>query len=344
MTILFFSRLFYPHVGGVETHALETGKILVKDGHTVIVVTENHSWPAIERVEGIKVYRMPIGKDNWFKKFRSWSWLWKNRKLIKEADVIHCHDVFFWYLPFRFLFPTKPVYTTFHGHEMKFPPAKKAILVRKMSEKLSWGNICVGKYLQKWYGTKPTLVTDGAIVARKESHVKKIQGKIKIVFLGRLEPDTGIPTYLQMLSILKSKHRDFSLEACGDGNLREDVEQYGRVHGFVNNVSHFITQADFVFASSQLSIMEALLGKRIVFAAYDNELKKDLLSLAHFGKWIIMSDDPSYLADQFTVVMKNPSAYNTQIEDAHQWVKTQTWRGLADLYIQLWKLNSHQHS
>ncbi len=341
MTILFFTRLFYPHTGGVETHALEIGKFLVKDGHTVIVVTENHSWPVIDSVEGIKVYRMPVGKDNWFKKFRIWSWLWKHRKLIKKADVIHCHDVFFWYLPFRFLFPTKPVYTTFHGHEMKFPPAKKAIIVRKMSEKLSWGNICVGKYLQKWYGTKPTLVTDGAIVARKESHVKTIQGKIQIVFIGRLDPDTGISTYLHMLDLLKSKHRDFSFEVCGDGSLREDAEQYGRVHGFVQNVTDFISRADIVFASSQLSIMEALLGKRIVFAAYDNELKKDLLSLAHFGKWIIMSDDPSYLANQFTVVMKNPTAYNTQIEDAYQWVKTQTWRSLADLYIQLWQLNSY---
>jgi glycosyltransferase involved in cell wall biosynthesis len=341
MTILFFSRLFYPHIGGVETHALQIGKMLVKYGHKVVVVTEKYSWSDTDSVEGIQIYRMPVGKENRLKKFRVWVWLWKQRQLITQADIIHCHDVFFWYLPFRFIFPNKPVYTTFHGHEMTFPPSKKAILVRKISEKLSWGNICVGAYIQKWYGTKPTFVTDGAIETVKESHLKKMQGKIKIVFIGRLEPDTGVPLYLHLLDIVKSKHIDFSFEACGDGSLRELVKQYGIVHGFVQNVPEYINDADIVFASSQLSIMEAFLGKRIVFAAYENALKKDLLSLAHFGKWIILSDNPSYLADQVIAVMNNPLAYKNQIENAYQWVKTQTWRNLADLYTQLWQLNSH---
>ena len=81
MTILFFARLFYPHIGGVEKHVLEIGKILIKKGHKIIVFTELHDkkLKLQERFEGIQVYRVPVGKDNWFKKFRIWwwlSWLW----------------------------------------------------------------------------------------------------------------------------------------------------------------------------------------------------------------------------------------------------------------------------
>ena len=74
-------------MGGVETHALETGKILVKDGHTVVVVTENHSWSATESVQGIQVYRIPVGKDDWFKKFRVWLAITIKQPFIPKLSV-----------------------------------------------------------------------------------------------------------------------------------------------------------------------------------------------------------------------------------------------------------------
>ena len=70
MNILFFSRLFYPHIGGVEKHVLEISKILIKKGHKIVVVTEQHQkdLKSKEKVEGIEVYRIPDLKENWLKK------------------------------------------------------------------------------------------------------------------------------------------------------------------------------------------------------------------------------------------------------------------------------------
>lgn len=148
MNILFISRLSYPHIGGVETHLREIGKCLSRKGHTVMVITGKQiNYPKIKFIGLLFI----------------WLWFFRNRSVIEEADIVHCHDVFFWYLPFRFLYPKKPVYTTFHGYETAFPPSRKAVLIRKISEKLSWGNICVGDYIKKWYGTKPTFVTYGGI-------------------------------------------------------------------------------------------------------------------------------------------------------------------------------------
>ncbi|MBI4091770.1 MAG: glycosyltransferase family 4 protein, partial [Candidatus Levybacteria bacterium] len=191
MNVLFLTRRFYPDIGGVEKHVLEVSKELVKRGHEVTVITENsfslklrgvntyhsedqsdtysiNSNKAVKSIQidhselkKIKVLRLNFGKENSFKKFRVWLRLLRHTDTIKKSSVVHCHDVFFWYLPFRFLFPFKKVFTTFHGYETIFPPSTKARLLRKISEKLSYGNICIGDFIKKWYGTKPDYVTYG---------------------------------------------------------------------------------------------------------------------------------------------------------------------------------------
>ena len=113
MTILFFTSRFWPEIGGVETHALEVAKELVKRGHKVSVISENHGGlKDKEDYKGIEIYRIKIQTSERLKKFAIWHWLFKNRNLIKKADTIHCHDVFYWFLPYKFLYPKKPVFTT----------------------------------------------------------------------------------------------------------------------------------------------------------------------------------------------------------------------------------------
>jgi glycosyltransferase involved in cell wall biosynthesis len=202
MKVVFLARRFYPEIGGVEKHVLEISKRLIKQGHKVTVITElekntnvlnKHSSSESARltgkVAGIEILRIDTGKHDWFKKFRIWKEMWRLKKHLKAADVIHCHDVFFWYLPFRFLFPTKKVFTTFHGYEGNSIPGIKAKLMHKLAEKLSGGNICVGDFLKKWYGTIPTFVTYGAVDAvNKNSKIQKSTTfkKGSIIFLGRL--------------------------------------------------------------------------------------------------------------------------------------------------------------
>ena len=147
----------------------------------------------------IIVYRIPKFKKGRFKKILIWLWFLKNKKIIQSAKTVHCHDVFYWYLPFRFIYFNKPVYTTFHGYE-SYPVPFKNIVIRKISEKLSWGNICVGAFIEKWYHTKPDFVTYGAVESVIKIQNSKISSKggsasgrkntnkkLKILFIGRLE-------------------------------------------------------------------------------------------------------------------------------------------------------------
>jgi len=203
MRIIFLTRRLYPDIGGVEKHVLEISKRLADKGFIITIITESQVGDEKELVyKNIEVIRIQPGNDTRFKKFRIWWILWRYRTLFQKADVIHAHDVFFWYLPFRFLFFKKPVYTTFHGYE-SVPIRKGAIRMRKLSERLSWGNICIGDYIQKWYGTKPSLVSYGG-VAVSNLRTRAVQ-RGSGIFIGRLDQQTGILMYVKAVEMVKKK-------------------------------------------------------------------------------------------------------------------------------------------
>ena len=312
----------------------------MKQGHTVTVLTESLSSNQLTdvEVEGIRVVRMDVGKDDFFKKFRIWWWLWQHRDLLEKADVVHCHDVFFWYLPSRFLFPKKPVYTTFHGYETKFPPAKKAIFIRKISEKLSLGNICVGEYIQKWYGTKPSYITYGGAdpIETREIKAKKTnKNKLKLAFVGRFEKDIGMDLYLKALGILKSENVPFEIVFYGSGSLTSKVEKYGKV--LSNSDSERLGDFDFVLASSYLSILSAFVAKKLVFAVYENELKHDYLFKTPFADWVIIEKSGEVLAKTIMYFLRHDEEVKILTEKAYGWVRSETWDKVTNIYLKLWK-------
>jgi glycosyltransferase involved in cell wall biosynthesis len=331
MTILFFSRLFYPHIGGVEKHILELSKILLKKGHKVIVVTEEKNVTTF-KFKGINIYTINNGEEDWFKKFRVWKNLWQLKDLINNADIIHCHDVFFWYLPFRFIFPHKPVYTTFHGYEI-FPIKKKTILMRKVSEKLSFGNICIGDFIQKWYGTKPDFVSYGATDVIPHF----IPRNDKAIFIGRLDEQTGIIEYLKVFKKIKEKHSKFELLVVGDGKYKALAAKKTKVLGFKKNPEKYFKKYRFAFVSRYLSILEALAAKRLVFALYDNPVKEDYLKMSPFAKFIIIEKDPVKLAERVLYYLNHPDEENKLITQGYNWAGKQSWNALANKYLSLWK-------
>lgn len=338
MKVIFLSRLFYPHIGGVERHVMEISKGLVKRGYEVVIITEQlKDTCLVEQIEGVDIYRIAVGGDDWFKKFRIWREMWGLRTIIKEADIIHCHDVFFWYLPFRFFYPKKPVYTTFHGYE-SFPIRKGAILSRKIAEKLSWGNICIGDFITKWYKTKATFVSYGATDLVKIKDLRlKLKDKNSAVFIGRLDEQTGVLPYAKTIEILKKKYPKFTFTIVGDGKYRKILEKNFSVLGFQKDPEKYFQQYRFAFVSRYLSILEALAARKLVFAVYDNSVKEDYLRMAPFAKFIIIEKDPKKLAEQIEYVIKHPKEEQKMIERGYAWVKKQSWEHLISVYIKLWK-------
>ena len=328
------SKYFYPHIGGVEKHVEEVSRELIKKGHRIIVLTLKHNskLPEIETNRGVKIIRLPYSESKWI----IWKNLWQKRSLIKSVDIIHCHDIFFWYLPFKFLFPRKPAYTTFHGWEGEFPIPKKNIFIRQLSEKLSLGNICVGDYIKKHYHTKPDYITYGGVDYTFKSYDRIYKKNSYVIFIGRLEKDMGMEEYLKALKTIKQKH-GLKITFVGDGPYRSQAEKIGPVTGMVKTIKPYLKKPAYIFASSYLTILEVMIAKRPVFALYQNPLKKDYLQQFPGARYMRISGSADELIKQFDNALKNPKKIDRMIIKAHNFAKTQTWDRIADMYLKLWK-------
>lgn len=332
--IVFLTRSYYPNIGGVEKHIYHLSKVLAEKGSKVTIVTEDslHNLPTDFEYElrGVKVIRIPVGQDDWFKKLRIWKWIWKNKDLFLKSDITHCHDVYFWYLPLALIYPLKSVYTTFHGYE-SYPIKLKAILYRKVFEYMSNRTICVGDFMRKWYHAHPTIVIYGGVeLPSKNSKPKKNTA----IFIGRLDEHTGISVYAEAVTLIRKKIPSFTLTVYGDGPLKDKIKREGIiVKGFDPDADKEIQKYEYAFISRYLGILEAMAAKRLVFAHYDNPVKEDYLKMTPYKDWII----PFESAPQLSTKILSSTDYSKRIDFAYSWVKDQSWEKVTTVYLDLWK-------
>ena len=339
--VLFMSRYFYPHIGGVEKQVLMLSTKLIKMGFDLTVVTEKYSPELRERetINGIHIIRFPPIRKKLLGLLSIWWWLFKNRVLIKEAKIIHIHSVYIWYWPFRILFLKKPSYVTFHGWEGKYPIPFKNILIRKIDALLAKKNITISDYVQKYYGIKADKLMYTSVDLPQLNKSKKIQKNLKnIIYVGRLDEDTGLNNILTALSLLKNYH--FIIDFCGDGPLRGVCEKYGVVHGFVDP-HEFYEKAFICLSPGHTSILEAFTYKCLIITTYNNPLKRDYLKMTPFKKWICVESTPRGLANKILFYYKRPEKAGNMINNAYNWVKTQNWENAIRLYLNLWGLDKN---
>lgn len=334
MRILMITHYFYPRIGGVEKVIMELVENLPE--HTISIITEKHesNLKDIEKFNSwTKVYRFQYPHKKYIGLIYIWKWIFNNRKLIKESDIIHIHDVFVWYLPFRFLYFSKPVYTTFHGWEGKLPIPITSLIQKRIAFLFSKKVIIVGKYLEKYYKLKADVITyNGTNIDKKQT--QKIPDSF--VYVGRLSDDTGLDLILTAIS----NSNNIKIEFLGDGELRNKCSQYGRVRGFVERPSDFLSKAEYCFAGGYLTILEAFAHKCLVFVCYQNSLKEDYFKNSPFSKYMIIAESPEELIRKIKFYQTHKNQKIKKIEAAYRWVQDQTWENLTKQYKKLWAMRS----
>lgn len=305
MKIVFLTRLYYPHVGGVEKHVQKVSEKLIKLGHEVTIITTKHSpkLKNIKRKGGYTILRFKQPQIKVVGLLATWSWILFHLALLKKSDIVHAHDVAIWLLPLKILTPKKPIYTTMHGWEGTYPIPYKNILLKKLSRKMSTRVIAVGDYVAKYYQVRVDRIIYGAVDKPKILQEKQKQ----IIFVGRLARDTGIEQFARKLS----KFKDYSVHFYGDGPLREFCEAFGEVHGF-EKVDKAYEQAEYVFAGGYLTALEALSYGCKVMVGSDNPLKRDYWETFPAKKYF-----------------KNPELFRKVAKDY-------SWDKLTNNYLALW--------
>lgn len=258
MRILFISRYKWPHVGGVERHVDKISKTdNFKDYDIKVVSLEDINSPKV-RVIGLLYI---------------WYWFVLNSNLIRRSDIIHIHDVFIWYLPFVFIYRHKPVYITFHGWEGRYPIPFWSILNKKIAYYLTNGSISIGKYIGKYYGIKSNYIVYGGVDSLNLINKKINKNLGTIVYLGRLNEDTGLIIFLEYLK--SNKKRFTKIIFVGDGNLKNKCKKYGKVTGNVYDSDKYLRSAEYCVPSGYLSYLEAVNNQCKVITFASNKLKSD---------------------------------------------------------------------
>ena len=339
---------FHPHIGGVERHVRFLSEALVRQGHSVTVLTKRYdpALPEEARLGPIRILRFPQSTIPHTQKLGVWLWLLGRLGLLLDADVVHVHDhtaFNAWYLPFRALLPLKPVFATFHGYEGIVPIPRRYIVGRKLVERVVRANICVGHFLEKWYGTRADVITYGAVdppVAVRAPEERTI------VFMGRLEPDTGVMDFLRAVPLIGEGGRDpFKLILCGDGSLRESIRAFVEEHGLdveiagaVTDPADWLQRGRYIFASGYLTILEAMVIRRLVLAVHDNPLKRDYLEMMPgAAEMMVIADGPAALARRFREILDHPEREDAMIDRAFEFARKHTWEGLARAYLDLYR-------
>jgi glycosyltransferase involved in cell wall biosynthesis len=337
-TVLFLTRLYRPHIGGVEKHVYEISKILSKK-YQIIIITEQHdiNLPEKETYPEAEIYHIPVsGTSEKLKKFVIWKWVWQHRQLFLSADIIHIHDVFFWCLPLRLIYSLKNLYITFHGHENATGPTATQKFWHQLAAKLTGGNICIGGFHSKWYGVTPTYTSFGAVNILPPTPIKSLN---KAIFVGRLAEDTGIMPYLESL-----KYSKLPLDVYGDGPEMQRARSYVKENnlpvnffGFVPEASNLISRYKIAFVSRYLGIIEGLAAGIPIVAHYNNAMKFDYLSIAPFSGFIKIAGTPREIAAAVSEISKIPSLMKEAVESGYNWAREQTWDQMCSLYLKLWQ-------
>lgn len=339
---------YWPHAGGVERHVDRVARVLQHRGHEVSIVTEAHDsgLPESQDRDGVRIWRAPQGGV-----LAKWRWLAQRRALVSAAEIIHCHDYITltrWFLPWASRPGRARVFITFHGHEGRWPIPRSIRWERHLAERLTRGNICIGHYIPRWYGTRATIVLYGGLDEVGADPLPCPRARDRAIFLGRLAGDTGILTYLRGLHALRARHGiDLPLEVHGGGPIAGRVAELSqaldlgvRLHGPTERPEDVFraNAGGIAFVSGYLSILEAMAHRNLPVVCYETPLKRDYVELMPGAdRFLAVAGTAEEVAERVVEILALPAdSRRMRLEAARGHACQQTWDRVADAYERLW--------
>lgn len=355
MRILFFVHRYWPAVGGVEKYIHQLSRALLAKGHVVDVIAgateaatvanREDNLGETEIHEGVVIRRFPALRSP----LRARWWLLRHLGLFRRADVIHVSNTHMLEYLARMLGPLvdrRKTFLTRHGLSYRYPvpPWEKRRAVRAL--KLAAAVVHDGAFIEKWLEVAPDLAPDQGLSPSAEELVPVPEPPPgSAVFIGRLEPDSGIGIYLDAVKILtQTFHRSFFLHVYGDGSLAASLREQAaseslpvRFYGRTHDAQRHIAESCFAFIDGRMAIQEAMARRRLVFAAYVDPLKRDYVGTESFSPYLIPVGSGEQLAERVAYFADRPQERSERVERAYRHAQTLTWERTAEAYLKLWR-------
>ena len=182
---------------------------------------------------------------------------------------------------------------------------------------------------------------------------KFLNGKINILFVGRIEERKGLIYLLKAYKILEKKFSNLRLIIIGEGPLKKDCQKYVKENNLKNvyfedqitgkNLVSYYNSCDIfcspaIFGESfGLVLLEAMAcGKPVV--AFANTGYKQFLQDKKGGRFLAKNRNYKDLAEKLEILIKNPKLRKEMAEGGVKEAQNYSWPKIADQVLDFYQL------
>ena len=347
------SNSFY-HPGGIQNHVIGLYKYLKKKGHYVKIISPKYHGEKRLCEDAIffgKAKRISINAS--LSDLSIISKEFKAEEILEKEkfDIIHFHNPGLFITTELLLKSRSKNVITFHvlpdasffykGLKIFLRHLNKIKIIKKID-----GIIIVSKplrkYISKYFNCKKKVIPNGidlGAFASRDAFNEYKDGKINLLFLGRIEKRKGLIYLIKAFEILKKRHINLRLIIVGSGNLEKKCKKYvekKRIKDvvFVGNISEedkikYMNTCDIFCAPSiygesfGIVLLEAMAcGKPIV--AFANQGYRQVLKGIQ-RRFLVKPKDVESLAKKIEMLMLNKkirkelSAYGKREVKKYSW-------------------------
>ncbi len=370
MKIAIVSEYYYPLLGGISEHVHFFAKECANLGHEVTIITSEpliksnaHQPPSFENHTNVEIIRIGHGIPFYSNgSFANISFgigvKRKLRKLLKNRnfDIVHIHSPAIPSLPIvTQLVSEAPNIGTFHTYFEKnalFALYKNIIqdAIGNLDGRIAVSKLCI-ESLTRHIRADFEIIPNGVDVeyfSKPQGQLNKYNdGKLNILFVGRLDPRNGLECLIKAYRQARKKNKNIRLIVIGDGPLRSYykiiMKEDDDIHfeGYVNHLrpDYYLNCDIFCFpvqkASFGITILEAMAaGKPIIctdLPAFHDILGKDGQACRFIDPFA-----PEQFAEKLTELIEDKNLRQTMGEVGCKRVQRFSWpnvtRQVLDYY------------
>lgn len=328
MNILYWTGLFAPSIGGIETFSLELIHGLRQRGHTVTVIAihAGASLPDFTDYQGIPVYRFDFSRVLANRNVAEISRMLaqvRDRKRAVAPDVIHVNDSYvglFFHL--NTPTPTPSIYTL-HG-TIPYNARDNPLHVRMLREATRVVTVSQSVYdaMRPFTEIAPrmSVLLNGLTMPTLEP--APLPAEPHFLCIGRLVEEKGFDVALDAFALLLREHPHARLTVAGDGKRRPDLEAQARrlgidgavcftgwvvpddVPALLNTVSAVVMPSRWQEPFGLVALQSGQMARPALVTRVGG--LPEIVLDGETG-WVVESENPAALADAMRALMENPA-------------------------------------
>jgi phosphatidylinositol alpha-mannosyltransferase len=212
------------------------------------------------------------------------------------------------------------------------------------------------KFFKEYQGPK-IVIPNGINLQKFNPRVKKIEkfqdGKINLLFVGRIDERKGLIYLLKAFKILKKKYKNLRLIVVGSGTEEEKCKNFVKENKLLDVVfegqkSH--DELPYFYASCDIFISPAIFGESFgivlleamacgkPFVAFANEGYKELLKNKRGEEFLVPPRNVKKLAEKIEILIKNPKLREEMGKWGEKEAKNYDWSKIAEKVLNFYQI------